>query len=66
MRWRRVETADHLLMLCSVVLLISTSWVWMLWLKLSVSVLTRTELSMPIQQRRDWGRVLSRMVIILN
>lgn len=42
--WRRAGIADHLLMLCSTVVLISNRWARILWLTFSVSLLTCTEL----------------------
>lgn len=47
LKWRRAGIADHLLMLCSIVVLISNRWARILWLTFSVSLLTCTELPNP-------------------
>lgn len=47
LKWRREGTVDHLLMLCSIVVLISNRWARILWLTFSVSLLTCTELPNP-------------------
>lgn len=55
-QWRRVGIADHLLMLCSIVVLISNRWARMLWLKFCGSVLTCKELSISSTTMQRLGQ----------